>query len=93
MLHYSNSRLLCVQCGHDYFQVKLGNYAQNPVAAFKAAVLFSPSKVSEIKPTAANIDDLQAFLFLVNIPHLKAELPNYLPLAADISTIIDILKW
>ena len=34
----------CVQPGLDYFQAKLGNDAQNPVAAFKAAALFSPSK-------------------------------------------------
>ena len=84
----------CVQPGLDYFQAKLGNDAQNPVAAFKAAALFSPSKVSEIKPTAGNIDDLQAFPFLVSdIPHLKAELPTYLALAADVIPNVDILKW
>ena len=84
----------CVQPGLDYFQSKLGNDAQNPVAAFKAARLFSPSKVSEIKPTAVDIDDLQAFPFLVtDIPQLKAELPTYLALAADVDPNVDILKW
>ena len=34
----------CVQPGLDYCQDKLGNDAQSPVAAFKAARLFSPSK-------------------------------------------------
>ena len=84
----------CVQPGLYYFQAKLGNDVQNPVTAFKAAALFSPSKVSDIKPTAANIDDLQAFPLLVSdTPHRKAELPAYLFFAAGVSPNVDILKW
>ena len=84
----------CVQPGLDYFQDKLGNDAQNPVAAFKAARLFSPSKVDEMKPTAVDVEDLRAFPFLVgDINQLKAELPTYLALAADVNAQVDVLGW
>jgi hypothetical protein len=64
------------------------------VAAFKAARLFSPFKVNEIQPTAKDVDDLMAFPFLVDeIDHLKAELPAYLALAADVNADVNILEW
>ena len=34
------------------------------VTALKAACLFSPSKVHEMKPTTAAVDELKAFPFL-----------------------------
>jgi hypothetical protein len=84
----------CLQAGLDYFQNKLGNDSQLPVAAFKAARLFSPFKVNEIQPTAKDVDDLMAFPFLVDeIDHLKAELPAYLALAADVNADVNILEW
>ena len=84
----------CLQTGLDYLQAKLGNDAQNPVAAFKAARLFSPSKTNEIQPTADDLDDLKAFPFLVGaIEQLKAELPTYLAVAADVNAGVNILEW
>ena len=75
-------------------QNKLGNDSQLPVAAFKAARLFSPFKVNEIQPTAKDVDDLVAFPFLVGkIDLLKAELPAYLALAADVNADVNILEW
>ncbi len=84
----------CVQPGLDYFQDKLGNDTQNPMAAFKAARLFCPSKVNEMKPSAGDVDDLRAFPFLEgDIDGLKAELPTYLALAADVDASVDSLEW
>ena len=59
------------------------------VIAFKAARLFNPEKVSDLKPTASTIE---VFAFLVNVRlNLKAELAEYLSLAGV--TKIDILDW
>ena len=70
--------IACVQPGLDYFQEKLGNDSQNPMAAF------NPSKVNEMKPTAGDVDDLQAFPFLEeHLDGLKAELPTYLAMATQ----------
>ena len=55
----------CLQAGLDYFQNKLGNDSELPVAAFKAARLFSPFKVNEIQPTAKDVDGLVLFLSLL----------------------------
>jgi len=66
------------------------------VLAFKAARYFSPSKVNEIKPTAADIDSLRAISFLDStstIDGLKTELPLYLDAAEDVSAQTDVLQW
>ena len=84
----------CLQAGLDYSQNKLGNDSELPVAAFKAARLFSPFKVNEIQPTAKDVDDLVAFPFLVGeLDLLKVELPAYLALAADVNADVNILQW
>ena len=86
--------LSCVKPGLDYFEDKFGNDSQNPVAAFKAARLFCPSKVNEIKPTASDVDSLNAFPFLQeHIDALKAELPVYVAMAADVDSSMDSLEW
>ena len=66
------------------------------VSAFKAAQLFVPSKIAEIRPTAAEIDSLKAFPFLSNavlLQNLKAELSVYLAKAADVSPETNTLLW
>lgn len=76
--------LQCVQPGIQYFHDKFGDDTQMPLAAFKAARLFSPIRIHEIQPTAADLDQLKVFPFLVasNLPHLKLELPSYLAKAS-----------
>ena len=59
----------------------------------KAARLFSPFKANEIQPTATNIDDLKAFPFLNDDNQLKAELPAYLALAADVNADVNVMDW
>jgi len=83
----------CVQPGIDYFRKRLGDDQSNPMKAFKAARSLSPFKMNEIQPMAMDIDDLQAFPFLVgDISRLKTELPTYLAQAADVSTGVDTLR-
>ena len=53
----------CVQPGLDYLNEKLGNATQNPTAGFKAARVFSPSKVNEMQPSPGDVDELQALPF------------------------------
>ena len=70
------------------------NDSSHPLAAFKAARLFSPTKLHEIQPTAPDIDGLSAIQFLVeDIPQLKEELPSYLAKAADMDSSTGVLEW
>ena len=65
---------------------------QNPMAAFKAARLFCPSKANEMKPTHPEM--LITFKLSLSLRNgLNAELPTYLALAADIETSVDSLEW
>ena len=84
----------CIKPGIDYFHQRLGDDEVNPVKAFKAARLFSPSKTNEVQPSTNDIDNLQAFPFLLNdMDGLKAEFPSYLAHATDVSSTIDTLRW
>lgn len=58
------------------------------VNAFKAARLFLPPKINDIKPDTSTVDSLRAFKFLSNseiIDNLKSELPTYLTTAEDVA--------
>ena len=58
---------------------------KEPLAAFKVAQLFYPCKLSEISSSAALIDSLVIFPFLIpSIPVLKGEFPLYLAVVEDI---------
>ena len=86
----------CVEPGLNYFKKKFTDELSGTVAAFKAARLFLPHKVDEMKPDASAIDTLKAFPFLDNITvlnELKQELPTYLAKAADVSATIEPLVW
>ena len=69
---------------------------KNQVDAFKAAQLFVPHKVIQIRPDANAIDSLKAFPFL-NFPSiiagLKSELSDYLARAAGMSSEVDAIQW
>ena len=88
----------CVKPGLSYYQDRFTGELSNVVAAFKAARLFLPGKVNEIKPNAAVIDTLKAFPFLDNsliLDGLKDELPSYLSKAKDVQVLqnTDVLPW
>ena len=85
----------CCVPAYAYFKEKFDNDLKPVVTAFKAARYFSPSKVNELKPTAADIDGLTAFPFLNSevIDGLKSELPEYLAAAEDVSDKVDVIWW
>ena len=81
---------------YQYFQSKYDNDLKPVLLAFKAARYFSPSKVSELKPSSADIDWLCKFTFLNSsfvIDGLKTELPQYLASAEGVSHEIDVIQW
>ena len=86
----------CIDHGLRYFNQKFTEELSGSVKAFKAARLFVPHKLEELKPTPTDIDLLTAFPFL-NEPsvlnRLKKELPAYIAKAADLSETIDPLAW
>ena len=61
---------------------------------FKAARLFLPYMVHELKPTSETVNELKAFLFLNDkLGDLKAELPAYIASAEDVSSESDTMNW
>ena len=83
----------------QYWTIKFTGELCNVVVAFKAARLFLPSKVNEIKPDASIIiNSLKAFPFLDNssiLDGLKEELPSYLAKAEDVQVMenTEVLLW
>ena len=62
--------------------------------AFQAARLFVPHKIVQLSPTAATVDSLSSFPFLVPLlPALKTELPTYLALASGITIGVEPSGW
>jgi hypothetical protein len=53
----------CAQPGLQYFANCQANSMKGPSACFKAAGLFSPTKIEERKPSAFEVDNLAAFPF------------------------------
>lgn len=53
-----------VQPGLDYFNSKFGDDTKHPMSAFKAVRLLSPTLVTQIQPTAPDIDQLKVLPFL-----------------------------
>ena len=51
----------CVQPAFDYFELKFSNDLKPVVDAFSADRYFSPSKLSELKPTLTDIDQFAHF--------------------------------
>ena len=48
----------CVKAGLKYFENKFGDDSTSPLNVFKAARLFSPSKISSMHLSAADVDSL-----------------------------------
>ena len=68
---------------------------KGPLETFKAARLFSLSKLSEMNPSVNAIDSLCSFRFLSPfIPGLKKEYPQYIAFTEDIDPSYDhLLFW
>ena len=82
----------CVQPGLTYYFQQISASMRDPLAAFKAARLFSPSKLNELNPSTAAVDSrlvdsLATFPFLtLALPALKEEFPHYIAAAEDIDS-------
>lgn len=85
----------CVQPGINYYFRQLTESMKEPLSAFKATRLFSPSKLHEMKPSISAIDSLGSFPFLsAAIPSLKREFPQYVASVEDIDSSYDpLLFW
>ena len=84
----------CVQPAFDYFELKFNNDLKPVLDAFMAARYFSPSKMSELKPTASDLDQLACFPFLKpKIPSLKAELPSVLAACEGVHPSVNPIDW
>ena len=81
--HYAIS---CVQPGLRYYNDRLTGCMQPPLAAFKAARLFSPLKM-KIIPDCSAVDCLSVFPFLdgATLGNLKTELLQYIAAAEDVN--------
>ena len=91
--NHARSQPLCMKPGLDYFVTKFTQDLSVSVAAFKAARLFVPQKVTEMQPNANAIDGLAVFPFFTILSQLKAELPEYLVKAEDLSADMAPLQW
>jgi len=94
MQRFLNHAKTCVHPAHSYYKRQLSSSLKVALVAFKAARLFSPSKVQILKPTVEMIDTLTAFPFLKEkISDLKLKLPLYLSRCCDVPESTDCLEW
>lgn len=77
LMQYATS---CIQPGLDYFANCKENSMKEPLACFKAARLFSPTKLEQMKPSVAEVNKLTVFPFLssVNVDALESRVPNFI---------------
>ena len=61
LIEYAKS---CGQPAYDYFHSKFDIDLKRPLLVFKAARYFDSLKLTELKPTCCDIDELQALPFL-----------------------------
>ena len=84
----------CVQPGLTYYFNQLSASMKEPLAAFKAARLFSPCKLHEMRPDVQAIDSLVSFPFLSSeVPALIEEFPLYVAAAEDVDSSYDTLLF
>ena len=75
LLNYAE---VCVTPAYDYFKAKFDHNLKPAMLAFKSARFFSPSKISTIRPSPSDINNLSVLPFLSSpiIEELKKELPD-----------------
>ena len=91
LIQYAKS---CVQPGLTYYFNQLATSMKGPLEAFKAARLFSPAKLQQMKPAISYLDNLSIFPFLSpQIPTLKEEFPLYVAASEDIDPSYDPMHF
>lgn len=85
----------CVKPAYNYFKEKFDHDLQSTLELFKTARYFSPSKVSELKPTSSDLNSLSAFPCFDSeaIEGMKSELPTYLAAAEGVAPQFDPCEW
>ena len=76
--------------------MKFGVDLASMMKSFKAAWFFSPKKIGELQPTAAELDLLSSLSFvgMNEVASLKSELPSvYLAAVESISSSTNPLEW
>lgn len=92
LIRYAQS---CVKPGQQYFTAQLQQSLKGPLAAFKAARILSPHKVTEMQPVVSDVDQLSSFPFISStvLDDLKAELPAYIAKADSVDSKYCVLRW
>ena len=85
----------CVEPAIQYYRERLNSSMKTPLEAFKAARIFSPSKVQEMQVSVSTVDELAAFPFFdtATLAHLKTELPQYIAACAGVDPSYDVCKF
>ena len=93
--HLSDYARGCVELAYSYFRSKFDNDIKAAMEEFKTAWYFSPLKVAELQPTAADLDALFSLPLLKSndITTLKSELSTYIAPVEDVTNSIAPLEW
>ena len=86
----------CIDNGLRYFNQKFTEELNGSMKAFKAARLFVPYKLEELKAPPAEVDSFTAFPFVREpslLDWLKKELLAYIAKATDLREPADCLAW
>ena len=82
--------------GWEYFTNTVMGVMGPQVEMFKAARLFSPRHITQLRPVANDVDVLTSIAFLNDaamIANMKNELPRYLARADGIADGVDPIRW
>ena len=86
----------CIDPSIEYYK-QLVTSMKTPLAVFKAARLFCPTRLNEIYSSKAEVilEELRVIPFLDSntMEHLKDEFPTYCALTKDVSPTIDTCKF
>ena len=85
-----------IQPGWEYFTQTVMGAMGPQVEIFKAARLFSPQQICQLRPVANDVDIITSVAFLDDpalIANLKNELPMYLAKADGIDNDVDPIGW
>ena len=85
-----------IQPGWEYFTQTVMGAMGPQVEIFKAARLFSPQQICQLRPVANDVDIVTSVAFLDDpalVANLKNELPMYLAKADGIDNDVDPIGW
>lgn len=76
-----------------YFKSKFSNELSKSLSIFKAARVFTPSKVKEMTPDVSVVNSLTLLNNKTILDNLKSELLQYIAVSADTSPEVDVMSW